>query len=97
MDSGLVFTRPGGAGLVPTSLSRSLGAAVQASDVRPCRFLDLRPLAATHLLRQGVPRVLVSRALGHSSPAITGTIYNHVQADDAAEAKRRAYAGTGTR
>ncbi|UKJ63500.1 site-specific integrase [Cellulosimicrobium cellulans] len=91
-DSGLVFTRPGGAGLVPTTLSRAFGGAVKASGVRVCRFHDLRHLAATHMLRNGVPLVLVSRVLGHSSPAITGTIYNHVLADDAAEAMALAFA-----
>jgi integrase len=38
------------------------------------------------MLAAGVPLVLVSRVLGHSSPAITGNIDNHVVAEDAAAA-----------
>lgn len=91
-DSGLVFTRPGGAGLVPTTLSRTFVGAVKASGLRRTRFHDLRHLAATHMLSQGVPLVLVSRVLGHSSPAITGAIYNHTRADDAAAYMAAAFA-----
>jgi integrase len=39
------------------------------------RFYDLRHTAATLLLAEGVPLVTVSKILGHSSPAITATIY----------------------
>lgn len=92
-DSGLVFTQPGGAGLVPTSVSRAFVTGARASSVRPCRFHDLRHLAATHVLRQGVPLVLVSRVLGHSSTAITGKTYNHTSADDAADHMAAAFAG----
>jgi integrase len=41
------------------------------------RFHDLRHTAATLMLADGVPLVTVSKILGHSSPAITATIYAH--------------------
>lgn len=84
-DTGLVFTREDGAGLNPSAVSAAFLAAVRASAVRRTRFHDLRHLAATHMLRQGVPLVHVSRVLGHSSTAITGSTYNHVVAADAKE------------
>jgi integrase len=36
---------------------------------------DLRHTATTLMLANGVPLVTVSKILGHSSPAITATIY----------------------
>ncbi len=44
---------------------------------RSIRFHDLRHTAATPLLADNVPLVTVSKILGHSSPAITATIYAH--------------------
>jgi integrase len=41
------------------------------------RFHDLRHTAATLMLANNVPLVTVSKILGHSSPAITATIYAH--------------------
>ena len=46
--------------------------------------------AATYMLAQGVPLVAVSRVVGHSSSTITGSLYNHTVADDAAVFMERA-------
>ena len=50
------------------------------------RFHDLRHTAATLMLADGVPLVTVSKILGHSSPAITATIYAHALEDQKASA-----------
>ena len=46
----------------------------------------LRHFAATLLLDEKVPMLVVSRILGHSSVAITADIYGHVLEDTAREA-----------
>jgi integrase len=42
------------------------------------RFHDLRHTAASLMLGQNIPLPVVSYVLGHSNPAITGTIYAHM-------------------
>jgi integrase len=42
------------------------------------RFHDLRHTHATLLLKAGVPLKVVSERLGHSTPAFTMTVYQHV-------------------
>ena len=46
----------------------------------------LRHTHATNLLKAGVPVKVVSERLGHSSPAFTMTVYQHVLAGMQADA-----------
>jgi integrase len=41
------------------------------------RFHDLRHTAATLMLLNGTPLIIVSRRLGHSKPSVTLDIYGH--------------------
>ena len=82
-ESGLVFTQPDGSPLLPASVSQAHTRLVRASGLPPCRFHDLRHLAATTLLQAGVPMPLISRILGHSSIQITVDTYGHVTLDPA--------------
>ena len=50
---------------------------LKSLELPKIRFHDLRHTAATLMLADGVPLVTVSKILGHSSPAITATIYAH--------------------
>ena len=59
------------------------------------RFHDLRHTAASLMLSQGSRVDLVSRRLGHSSPAVTLSIYAHLMPGDEAEAVRRLDAALG--
>jgi integrase len=59
------------------------------------RFHDLRHTAASLMLSAGVRPDIVSRRLGHSSPAITLSIYAHLLPGDEAEAVRRLDAALG--
>jgi len=64
--------------------------------ITPVRFHDLRHTAATLLLAQGVNVKVVSEMLGHSSVAITLTLYGHVlphMQRDAAAAMNRLLGG----
>jgi len=81
-DTGLVFTMPGGGGLVPSSVSKAFVRYSRAAGLPVCRFHDLRHLAASTLIRQGVPLAVVSRILGHASIGITMDTYGHVRMDD---------------
>lgn len=62
-------------------MSRAFTRLVRAHDMPPCRFHDLRHIAATVLLRAGVPMPVVSNILGHSSINITVDTYGHVHVD----------------
>ncbi len=74
---GSVWTR------VPRELRAGLKAAVQAGERLPdISPHDLRHTYATLALRHGVPVEVVSKNLGHGSPAITLTVYRHVLDDE---------------
>jgi integrase/recombinase XerD len=49
-----------------------------------------RPSAATRWLRDGVPIEVVSTLLGHSSVAVTSSVYGHLTAEDARAALEKA-------
>jgi len=42
------------------------------------RFHDLRHTAASLMLNNGVPPIVVSRILGHAKPSITLDLYGHL-------------------
>lgn len=42
------------------------------------RFHDLRHTAASLMLNNGIPVIVVSRRLGHSQPSITLDVYGHL-------------------
>ncbi len=87
-DEGFVFTRDDGGPIHPDAFSQSWERLVRTSEFRRIRLHDLRHTHATILLKAGVPVKVVSERLGHSSPAFTMTVYQHVlpgmQADAAA-------------
>ena len=64
----------------------------------PLRLHDLRHTHASILLKANVPVKVVSERLGHSSPAFTMTVYQHVlpgmQADAAAAFSALVFGGT---
>ena len=86
-ETGLVFTHEDGAALQPQSVSKSFHRLVTSVRVpfEPLpvtRFHDLRHLTATMLLQAGVPLVVVSKLIGHSSIGITADTYGHIRVDD---------------
>lgn len=83
LDTPLVFTQPDGSPLRPSSVSRAFTRLVRSSSLPPCRFHDLRHVAATTLLQAGVPMPVVSKILGHSSIQITVDTYRHMTVDPA--------------
>jgi integrase len=87
-DDEFVFTHPDGGPIHPDLFSQSWQRLMRDSEIRRIRLHDLRHTHATILLKAGVPVKVVSERLGHSSPAFTMTVYQHVlpgmQADAAA-------------
>ena len=87
-EDDFVFTRPDGKPIHPDFFSQSWAKLVRESGLRRIRLHDLRHTHASILLKANVPVKVVSERLGHSSPAFTMTVYQHVlpgmQADAAA-------------
>jgi integrase len=73
----LVFTTETGAPIHISCLLDHFRGVLKKAELPAIRFHDLRHTAATLMLADGVPMVTVSKILGHSSPAITATIYAH--------------------
>jgi len=80
-DHDLVFPRPDGKPFHPEVFSKTFDRRVRQedfSDLPVIRLHDLRHTWATLALKAGVDVKVVSERLGHSSPVITWTIYQHV-------------------
>lgn len=77
-DSGLVFTRPDGQPVIPTSFSRTFCEFVKNKGLPPITFHGLRHSHLSHLMRAGVHPKVASERAGHSSVAITLDIYSHI-------------------
>jgi integrase len=75
---GLVFTLQDGSALHPDYLTRTFRSLSRKADVPEIRLHDLRHTHATLLIAAGVPVKVVSERLGHSTPAFTMTVYQHV-------------------
>ena len=52
------------------------------------RFHDLRHTAATLMITNGIPVVIVSKILGHSKPSVTMNIYAHASIEMQFEASQ---------
>ena len=83
---GLVFCSsvgtPGDASNVRIDFNRIL----ELAGLPKMRFHDLRHTAASLLLNNKVPAIIVSSMLGHSKPSVTLDIYAHVFHDMQGEA-----------
>lgn len=73
----LIFTTCDGGLLHPQSLSGAFERAAKAAKLPPIGIHGLRHSHASMGLAAGVPLVIMSERLGHSSTAITGDVYSH--------------------
>ncbi len=88
-DSGYVVVNELGQPYHPEALSDRWEALVKAADVPRIRLHDARHTAATLMLSNGTPTKVASELLGHASPMITQSLYQHVMpgmTESAAEA-----------
>ncbi|WP_436790001.1 tyrosine-type recombinase/integrase [Yinghuangia sp. YIM S10712] len=74
----LVFTRPDGRPLRPQTLLDRFRRLTKELDLRRITMHDLRHLAATLTIAAGVPLVVVSKTLRHSTLSTTANIYAHL-------------------
>lgn len=81
-----VFTKDDGSPVHPDFISQTFDRSVAKLAIPRVRLHDLRHTHATILLQQNVPVKVVSERLGHSSPAFTMTVYQHVMPGMQAEA-----------
>jgi integrase len=75
---GLVFCKTDGSPIHPDYFSQSFDRLVANSGLPAIRPHDLRHTHATILLQAGQPVKVVSERLGHSNPAFTMNVYQHV-------------------
>lgn len=84
-DSGYVFTTYKGTPLHPDNLNRALNRLCERAGVRRIRVHDLRHTYASLMLSRQVPLEVVSKQLGHSTPAFTLGTYRHVSQEEQAQ------------
>lgn len=75
---GLVFTTSLGTPIDPRNVKRRLDALLKEAGMPHFRVHDIRHLAASLMLAQGVPLKVVSDILGHSQISTTADLYTHV-------------------
>jgi integrase len=92
-DNGFVFVQEDGQPYHPQRLSKMFAQAARKAKLPLIRLHDLRHSYATAGLEAGVPLLVMSRRLGHSSLAITADTYLHVlpQVDQDAADRTAAY------
>lgn len=96
-ESGHVFTDELGAPLHPEYFSTRFETLTDKAALRRIRLHDTRHTAASLLIAAGVSPKVVAELLGHASPTITQTIYQHVmpgQSEAAGEALSAALLGS---
>jgi integrase len=87
-DDETVFARGDGGVTHPDYFSQVFDRTLVKSELARIRLHDLRHTHASILLKAGVPVKVVSERLGHSSPAFTMTVYQHVLPGMQADAAR---------
>lgn len=80
-DSGLVFTSHYGTPLEPRNVQASFKRLLQAAELPPIRFHDLRHSAASLLIVQGHHARVSMELLGHSEIGTSMDVYGHVRMD----------------
>jgi integrase len=77
-DEGLIFATPIATPTDPRNLIRDYKRVLRIAGLREIRFHDLRHTAASLMLNNGVPILVVSKILGHSKASTTLDIYGHL-------------------
>jgi len=87
-ENDLIFPSKIGTSLDASNLRLDFNRVIARAGVPKVRFHDLRHTAASLMLNNGIPVIVVSRILGHSKPSITLDIYGHLYNEMQGEAAR---------
>ena len=77
VENDLVFPSLTGSPTDQRNLIRFFKRVLKKAGLPDIHFHDLRHTAATLMLLNGIPLIVVSRRLGHSKPSVTLDIYGH--------------------
>ena len=77
-ENNLVFASTKGTFINPSNLRREFKPLLQRAGLPKIRFHDLRHTAASLMLNNSIPLIVVSRRLGHAQPSITLDVYGHL-------------------
>jgi len=84
----LIFPSSIGTPVDRSNLRADFNRVLDEAGLPRIRFHDLRHTAASILLNEGVPVIVVSKRLGHSKPSITYDIYGHLMNEMDTEAAK---------
>ena len=87
-ENGLIFPSNVGTPMNPSNLHRDFHKVLEAAGIPRIRFHLLRHTAASLMLNNGVPVIVVSKILGHVKPSTTMDIYGHLINEMQEEAAR---------
>jgi integrase len=77
-EHGLIFSTSVGSPIHPRNLLRDYKRLLKDAGLPAIRFHDLRHTAASLMLNNNIPPIVVSRRLGHAKASITLDIYGHL-------------------
>ena len=78
VENGLIFSNRHGGPINRRNLQEVFHNLVKDAGLPKIRFHDLRHTAASLMLNNGIPPIVVSRRLGHSKTSITLDVYGHL-------------------
>lgn len=74
-----IFSNSGGEATDPDNMiKRRFMPVVKKTSIPPIRFIDLRDIYASLLIRQNLPLIYIQEQLGHSSPQVTAERYKQL-------------------
>ena len=77
-EYGLIFITSQGSPIHPRNLLREFKKLLRDAGLPDIRFHDLRHTAASLMLNNNIPPIVVSRRLGHAKASITLDVYGHL-------------------
>lgn len=77
-ENDLIFPSNVGTPTRPSKIFVRFKKLIKMAGLPDIRFHDLRHTAASLMLNNGVPLIIVSRRLGHAQPSITLNVYGHL-------------------
>jgi integrase len=88
MENELIFPSSMGTPLNQSNLRKEFLKVLDRAKLPKIRFHDLRHTAASLMLNNGVPPIVVSNRLGHSKPSITMDVYGHLYQETQTDAAK---------